>query len=85
MGKWALGVALVVACGAWQAPAWAQERVTLLTAARIHTMDVARPHARAMVFDAAGRILAVTNPRRWPRAIRAPPGSTWAMPAWCPG
>ena len=35
-------------------PALAEDKVTLLTAARIHTMDVAHPLARAMVYDANG-------------------------------
>lgn len=33
--------------------------VTVLSAARIHTMDVARPQAEAMAYDQSGRILAL--------------------------
>ena len=50
--------AVWLACMALCAPLHAQE-VTVLTAARIHTMDPARPTARAMAFDTDGRILAV--------------------------
>ena len=50
--------AVWLACMALCAPLHAQE-VTVLTAARIHTMDPARPTAHAMAFDADGRILAV--------------------------
>ena len=33
--------------------------VTLLNAARIHTLDTAHPRAQAMAFDADGKILAL--------------------------
>ncbi len=39
-------------------PAAAAE-VTLVTAARVHTMDVAHPHAQAFAYDESGRILRV--------------------------
>ena len=52
------------------APAAAE--VTVLTAARIHTMDQARPRAEAMAFDDDGRILALDSAgelhRRYPGA-----------------
>ncbi|OHE83647.1 MAG: amidohydrolase [Lysobacterales bacterium RIFOXYA1_FULL_69_10] len=55
------------------APLHAQD-VTVLTAGRIHTMDPARPTARAMAFDAEGRILALDDGadlhRRYPEAAR---------------
>ena len=77
---WAMG--LVLAAGL--APVQAQERVTLVTAARIHTMDPARPHARAMAFDAAGRILAVGESdelaKRYPRAARLDLGAATVVP-----
>ena len=75
---WAMG--LVLAAGL--APVQAQERVTLVTAARIHTMDPARPHARAMAFDAAGRMPSV-NPTNWRSGIRARRASTLAPPPSC--
>lgn len=73
------GVA-VLACLALCAPLRAQE-VTVLTAARIHTMDAARPTASALAFDRNGRILAVGEAAalhaRYPRAARLDaPGST---------
>ena len=51
---WAVSAALVAMSG----PALAA-KVTLLTAAKIHTMDTARPTAQAMAFDEDGNILAL--------------------------
>lgn len=48
--------ALLLACTAALA---AEGDVTIVTAARIHTMDDARPAAQAMAYDATGRILAL--------------------------
>src|SRR5690606_9664889 len=58
--------------------------VTVLTAARIHTMDPAQPRAEAMAFDASGRILAVGNSEallaRYPKAARLDAGSATVVP-----
>ena len=63
-------------------PAAAQ--VTVLTAARIHTMDPARPRAEAMAFDDGGRILALGRSdellSRYPRARRIDTGSATVVP-----
>ncbi len=49
-------------------------QTTLVTAARVHTMDVRQPRAEAFAFDADGRILAVgmrdALAARWPDARR---------------
>ena len=47
----------VMVLGLLAVPALAQ--TTVLSAARIHTMDASRPVAQAMAYDASGRILAV--------------------------
>ena len=60
---------MVMALCAW--PALAQ--VTVLSAARIDTMDPARPRAGAMAFDAEGRILALGT---LAELRRAHPGAT---------
>ena len=66
-------VAVWLACAVLCAPLQAQD-VTVLTAARIHTMDPARPTADAMAFDPGGRILALGDSadlhRRYPKAAR---------------
>ncbi|GAA4861837.1 amidohydrolase [Luteimonas vadosa] len=58
--------------------------VQLLTAARIHTSDPARPVARAMAWDASGRILAVGEAAelaaRYPRARRIDVGDATVIP-----
>jgi predicted amidohydrolase YtcJ len=63
-------------------PAAAQ--VTVLTAARIHTMDAARPRAQAMAFDANGRILALGRSdellARYPQARRIEAGPATVVP-----
>ncbi|RZL51497.1 MAG: amidohydrolase, partial [Variovorax sp.] len=65
-------------------PALADDKVTLLTAARIHTLDVAHPLARAMVYDASGKILAVGDAdalaRQFPRAHRVDAGKATVVP-----
>jgi predicted amidohydrolase YtcJ len=65
-------------------PALAEDKVTLLTAARIHTMDVAKPSARAMVYDASGRILAVGEAealaKQFPQARRVEMGKATLVP-----
>jgi predicted amidohydrolase YtcJ len=85
MGRLACGVAIAVAVALSGAGGVrAQERVTLLTAARIHTMDAARPHAQAMAFDAEGRILALDDAqalaRRYPGAARLDLGPATVVP-----
>jgi len=63
-------------------PALAQ--TTVLTAARIHTMDTARPVATAMAYDASGRILAVGEADellvRYPQARRLDVGKATVVP-----
>jgi len=58
--------------------------VTVLTAARIHTMDPARPRAEAMAFDDGGRILALGSAveldRRYPGARRLDLGDATVIP-----
>ena len=58
-------------------PAAAQ--VTVLTAARIHTMDPDRPRVQAMAFDGDGRILVLGRSEellsRYPQARRIDAGS----------
>lgn len=56
-------------------------QTTLVTAARVHTMDARQPHAEALAFDADGRILAVgmrdALATRYPDARRVElPGAT---------
>lgn len=64
-------------------PAAAKE-VTVLTAARIHTMDSVRPQAQALAFDADGRILAVGTREEvfagYPRATRLDVGAATVIP-----
>lgn len=76
---WAVSAALVALSG----PALAA-KVTLLTAARIHTMDTAQPTAQAMAFDADGRILALgdvaTLRKRYPQAQRLDAGNATVIP-----
>ena len=58
--------------------------ITVLTAARIHTMDPARPQAEAMAFDEDGRILALGDAdelrRRYPQARRVDAGAATVVP-----
>ena len=76
---WVVPAVLLVA-----APAVAGDKVTLLTAARIHTMDVAKPLARAMVYDANGKILAVGEvealAKQFPQARRVDAGKATVVP-----
>ncbi len=64
------------------APAAAE--VTVLTAARIHTMDAALPRATAMAFDDTGRILALGEAaklrQRYPDARRLDVGEATVIP-----
>ena len=65
-------------------PAVAEDKVTLLTAARIHTMDVARPAASAMAYDGDGRILAVGDiealAKQFPQARRVDASKATVVP-----
>ena len=65
-------------------PAVAEGKVTLLTAARIHTMDVARPAASAMAYDGDGRILAVGDiealAKQFPQARRVDASKATVVP-----
>jgi predicted amidohydrolase YtcJ len=58
--------------------------VTVLTASRIDTMDVAVPRAEAMAFDAEGRILALGDRdgllQRYPGAARIDAGKATVIP-----
>ena len=77
---------------AWVVPAMllvagqalADDRVTLVSAARIHTMDVAKPTASAMAYDKGGRILAVGDiealAKRFPQARRKDLGQATLIP-----
>ena len=62
----------------------ADDRVTLVTAARIHTMDVANPAASGMAYDKNGRILAVGDvealAKRYPQARRQDLGKATLVP-----
>lgn len=59
-------------------------QTTVLSAARIHTMDAARPVAQALAYDDAGRILAVGQAdallRRYPGARRLDLGDATVIP-----
>ena len=77
--------AWIIAAALALGPAQAQEPpATLLTAARIHTMDAARPLVRAMAYGADGRILAVGDPAtlaaRFPQARRIDVGDATVVP-----
>ena len=78
--SWMLSATLLVVAGYSSA----QEGVTLLTAARIHTMDAAQPLATAMAYDADGRIVAVGQAdalaKRYPAARRLDVGTATVVP-----
>jgi predicted amidohydrolase YtcJ len=78
-----LGVAVMALCAFAAAPSLAAE-VTVLTASRIDTMDVAQPRAQALAFDADGRILALgdgaTLLERYPGARRIDAGKAIVVP-----
>src|SRR5690606_41389989 len=73
---------MAVLFGLLAGPALAQ--TTVLSAARIHTMDAGRPVATAMAFDADGRILAVGETaallERFPDAARIDVGGATVVP-----
>ena len=76
---WVVSTILLVA-----GPAVADDKVTLLTAARIHTMDVTKPAATAMAYGADGRILAIGQTdelaKRYPGARRLDVGTATVVP-----
>ena len=59
-------------------------QVTVLTAARIHTMDTANPRAEAMAFDDSGAIVAIGSRSdllaRYPGAARIDAGDATVVP-----
>lgn len=80
-------VAMVVAAGAWSSVALAKmprSEVTIVSAARIRTMDAAHPEAQAMAFDAQGRIVALGAAtdlqRQFPAAKRLDLGDATVVP-----
>ena len=81
MHRFAWLVALMVV--AMPAPA-AEQGITVFTAARIRTMDAARPTATAMAYDASGRILAVGEvgelAKRYPAARKLEMGAATVVP-----
>ena len=76
---WAVSTILLVA-----GQVAAGDKATLLTAARIHTMDVGKPTAHAMVYDDSGRILAVGGvdllAKQYPQARRVDLGGATVVP-----
>jgi predicted amidohydrolase YtcJ len=83
MSKRFMTLCLFVMFGAF-APMPATAGETLLTAARIHTSDVERPAAQAMVWSAQGEILAVGDAdalrRSYPQAARIDFGDATVIP-----
>ncbi len=77
------GLMLSVAVLALPMQAWAA-KVTVLSAARIHTMEVAQPRVQAMAYDEQGRILALGDTagllKRYPGARRLDVGAATVVP-----
>lgn len=77
------GWMLSAALAAVPVQAWAA-KVTVLSAARIHTMETAQPRAQALAFDEQGRILAVGDTaallKRYPGAKRLDVGTATVVP-----
>lgn len=76
---------LIAAALTWTLAAGAMAaEVTVLTAAKIHTMDPAQPRAQALAFDAEGTILAVGERdallARFPDATRLDAGASTVVP-----
>lgn len=73
----------IVMAAAMCAPAWAAD-VTVVTAARIHTMDVAQPQVQAMAFDERGKLLALGDTdallKQYPNARRIDAGKATIVP-----
>src|SRR5687768_9517827 len=81
-----LPLSVVMACaliGAGSSVAVAAE-VTVVSAARIHTVDPSQPQAQAMAYDEAGRILALGHTdallARYPDAARIDAGAATIIP-----
>ena len=78
------GKRLLVFLSLFMMPMTALAGVTVLSAARIHTMDAAQPRATAMAYDDSGRILALGNAeellRRYPHAQRLDAGDATVIP-----
>ena len=78
-----LGAMVMALCALPASPSMAAE-VTVLTASRIDTMDVAQPRAQAMAFDETGRILAMGAGdallTRYPGARRIDAGNATVVP-----
>ncbi|WP_426280954.1 amidohydrolase [Lysobacter soli] len=59
-------------------------QVTVLSAARIHTMETAQPKVQALAYDETGRILALGSTaellKRYPKAERIDAGQTTVIP-----
>ena len=76
---WVLSATLVAMSG--QAVA---AKVTVLSAARIHTMETAQPKVQALAFDETGRILALGTTseldKRYPNAQRIDAGQATVIP-----
>ncbi|MDI9240815.1 amidohydrolase [Lysobacter sp. LF1] len=76
---WAVSAALAVMSGTALGA-----KVTVLTAAKIHTLETAHPTAQAMAFDDTGRILALgdaaTLGKRYPKATRLDVGNATVIP-----
>src|SRR5687768_18157477 len=73
-----------VLCGMLATSAAMAAEVTVVTAAKVHTMDTARPHAQAFAFDDSGAIVAVGNRdellSRYPEATRIDAGDATVVP-----
>lgn len=82
LGTLGLAALCALAAGPMQAAQTAQ--VTVLTASRIDTMDVAQPRAQALAFDADGTILALGDGAallaRYPDARRIDAGAAVVIP-----
>jgi predicted amidohydrolase YtcJ len=81
-----LSLSIVMACvliGAGSSSAVAAE-VTVVSAARIHTVDPGQPQVQAMAYDEAGRILALGSTdallARYPEAARIDAGAATIIP-----
>lgn len=76
---WVLSAAMV----AVPVQAWAA-KVTVLSAARIHTMEAGQPRVQALAFDEQGRILALGDTaallKRYPGAQRLDMGASTVIP-----
>jgi len=76
-------IASSMVAAAWCSQAFAAD-VTVVNAARIHTMDVAHPHVQAMAYDATGKLLALGDTdallKAYPNAKRIDAGKATIVP-----